>query len=378
MFVKELFLTNFRNYKEANFSFHEKINLILGDNARGKTNLLESIYLSSLGKSFRSVKDVEMIRFEAELCKVKVVAEREESEKKVEIIINKEEKTIKKDGLKIKKTSELVNHILIVVFSPEDLKIVKDNPEKRRSFMDRELCQIKPSYYANLVLYKRALSQRNACLRENEVNENMIGVWDDQLAAYGAKVIAEREKFVEKLNRISGEIHRNITDDKEKLEIFYEANVPFRGGTQEQVETLRSELEKSLVKDSARGATSVGPHRDDLRIDINDVDSKRFGSQGQQRSAALSMKLAELVLIEEETGEKAILLLDDVLSELDAGRQAFLIRSMRPAQLFITATDIGESVRKTLSDGDIFYMGEDGQKIEGLENSCRKSIFDVQ
>ena len=358
MQVKELEVINFRNYEFLNIKFHKKTNLILGDNAQGKTNLLESIYIASLGKSFRTTKDNEMIRFGAEFCKVKLLAEREESEKTVEMVIREKEKAIKKDGVKIRKTAELVNHMLVVVFSPEDLKMVKESPEKRRRFMDRELCQIKPSYYANLAFYKRALQQRNACLREKEVKDDLLEVWGAQLAAYGSKIIAARKKFVEKISRFANEIHKEITNGKENLEIFYEMNVPFLENAREQEEMFRAALEKGNPKDRMQRATSTGPHRDDLLIHISGIDSKRFGSQGQQRSAALSIKLAELALIEEETGEKAILLLDDVLSELDAGRQTFLIQSARSAQVFITAAEISPAVQKALQGGRSYHVKE--------------------
>jgi len=360
MIIKKLLISNFRNYEKAEVQFHEKVNLITGENARGKTNLLEAIYLSSLGKSFRAAADNEMIRFGEESCHIKVIAERDNEDKIVEITIGTAEKSIKVDSQKIKKTAEMVDHILIVVFSPEDLRIVKETPERRRKFIDRELCQIKPAYYANLVMYKRVLAQRNACLREGTNVEEMLGVWDEQLIHYGTAIIAERERFIQKLDKLGGKIHKDITDGKETLTIQYKASIPYQKDPQKLKEHFEAALCETRLKDIARGATSRGPHRDDLDIRFNDIDMRHFGSQGQQRTAALSMKLAELALIEEETGEKAVLLLDDVLSELDAGRQTFLIRSMAAVQIFITAAEISETIQESFANGKVFEI-KDGR-----------------
>jgi DNA replication and repair protein RecF len=244
----------------------------------------------------------------------------------------------------------------MVVFSPEDLKIVKDEPEKRRKFIDRELCQLKPIYYRNLGRYKKILQQRNSLLKQQEVKEDVIAVWDEGLAEYGAKIIQERNRFVEKLNGISREISRGITNGKEALEVSYEANVEYKESYEEQKEYLKSLLNKNLKNDIYRRSTSVGPHKDDLKICLEGVDIRHFGSQGQQRTAALSLKLAEIRLIKEETKVAPILLLDDVLSELDAERQNFLINSLEEVQLFITTTELGEEVKKQLPEGYTFSV----------------------
>ena len=244
----------------------------------------------------------------------------------------------------------------MVVFSPEDLKIVKDEPDKRRRFIDRELCQLKPVYYRNLGRYKKILQQRNCLLKQQETREDMIAVWDESLAEYGARIIQERKCFIEKLNQISREISSSITNGKEMLELSYEAGAEYKEGYEAQKEYLKKILCKNLKNDMLRRSTSAGPHKDDLKICLEGIDIRHFGSQGQQRTAALSLKLAEIRLIREETGESPILLLDDVLSELDSERQNFLINSLDEVQLFITTTELGEEVRKQLPEGYTFFV----------------------
>jgi recF protein len=356
MYLKKIELKNFRNYQEEKVEFHKKVNIITGKNAQGKTNLLEGLYILSLGKSFRTSKDSEMIGFDKEFCKVKGIALKEEKELEVEIIVGNEGKIIKIDGKKTAKNIDILENIYMVVFSPEDLKIVKEEPDKRRKFIDMELCQLKPVYYKNLARYKKILQQRNSLLKQTEVKDDIIAVWDESLAEYGAKVILERKRFIEKLNKISREISKSITNGKEAMELFYEANVKCRDTIEEQKESFLKTLNKNLKNDIFRRSTTAGPHKDDLRICVEGIDIRHFGSQGQQRTAALSLKLAEIKLIKEETGFNPILLLDDVLSELDAERQNYLINSLDEVQLFITTTEIGEEVKKKLPDGITFYV----------------------
>lgn len=356
MFLKRIELKNFRNYEEEAVEFHNKVNIITGKNAQGKTNLLESLYIMSLGKSFRTSKDTEMIGFEKEFCRAKSTSIKEGRELEIEITIGREGKTTKINGMKTAKNIDLLENVYMVVFSPEDLKIVKDEPEKRRKFIDRELCQLKPIYYRNLGRYKKILQQRNSLLKQQDIQEDVIAVWDEGLAEYGAKIIQERNRFVEKLNGISREISKGITNGKEALEISYESNVEYRWNYEEQKEYLKNLLIKNLKNDIFRRSTTVGPHKDDLKICLEGVDIRRFGSQGQQRTAALSLKLAEIRLIKEETNVAPILLLDDVLSELDSERQNFLINSLEEVQLFITTTELSEEVRKQLPEGYTFSV----------------------
>jgi DNA replication and repair protein RecF len=356
MYLKKIELKNFRNYEEETVEFHKKVNIITGKNAQGKTNLLESLYIMSLGKSFRTSKDMEMIGFEKEFCRAKSTYVKEGREHEIEIIIGREGKAIKINGVKTSKNIDLLENAYMVVFSPEDMKIVKEEPEKRRKFIDWELCQLKPVYYRNLGRYKKILLQRNSLLKQTEIKEDNLAIWDEGLAEYGAKLILERNRFIKKLNEISREISSRITDGKEALEISYEAGVECRGSYEDQKEYLKNILSKNLKKDLLRRSTTAGPHKDDLKLCVDGVDIRHFGSQGQQRTAALSLKLAEIKLIKEETGISPILLLDDVLSELDSERQNFLIKSLEEVQLFITATELNEEVIKKLPEGKTFLV----------------------
>ncbi len=369
MYLTKIELKNFRNYEEQTVEFHKNVNIITGKNAQGKTNLLESLYIMSLGKSFRTNKDVDMIGFEKDFCRVKSTSIKEERELEIEISIGKEGKTAKINGLKTTKNIDLLENVYMVVFSPEDLKIVKDEPEKRRKFIDRELCQLKPMYYRNLGRYKKILQQRNSLLKQQDVNEDVIAVWDESLAEYGAKVIQERKRFIEKMNLISKEISKSITNGKEALELSYEANIEFKENYEEQKEYVKQVLSKNLKNDIFRRSTTVGPHKDDLKICVEGIDIRHFGSQGQQRTAALSLKLAEIQLIKEETKIDPILLLDDVLSELDAERQNFLINSLKDVQLFITTTELSEEVKNKLPEGETYFI-ENG-KVTTMENNTK-------
>ena len=356
MYIKEIELYNFRNYKEQKVSFSEGVNIFIGKNAQGKTNLLEGIYLNAFGKSFKSVKDKELIRFGEEYCRIKSVSENEDGENTTEIVIKSDgRKGIKKDGIKVKKSSELLDRIYIIIFSPEDLRIVKDEPEKRRKFINRELCQIRAGYLADLNDYNKILKQRNIYLKEKQIDYDLLDIWDRQLAASGTRIIRKRKQFIEKIDEISRNIHYGITDHQERLALRYESNIPASANTEEDFYEI---LAAAREDDIRTGTTSRGPHRDDFSINADAIDLRRFGSQGQQRTAALSLKLSEIKIIEEEKGEKPILLLDDVLSELDNERQVMLIRSLGDNQLFITTTDIIESVAEKLPAGKYFKIME--------------------
>lgn len=359
MYIKHIELSNFRNYDELDVDFNQNVNLILGNNAQGKTNLLEGIYLTSIGRSFRTNKDSDLVKFDQSLAKVRADAVKEIYDTSVEIIIKKDaKKAIKKDGIHVKRTSELLDNILIVIFSPEDLKIVKDEPEKRRKFIDRELCQIKPLYYESLNNYKKTLLQRNMYLKEERIDNSILDLWDVQLAKYGSRIINIREKFVKKISDFSGKIHNSITNGKEVLFLEYNPNIQFLENLEDQEGFFYDEIKKSFQNDMRQRTTTKGPHKDDISFYVNGINMRNFGSQGQQRTCALSLKLAELNLIKEETGEDAILLLDDVMSELDIERQEYLIKTLKENQLFITTTDIDEKLLKSFPDAKIIYVDQ--------------------
>lgn len=350
MHIKEIELKNFRNYKEERVSFSENVNIFLGSNAQGKTNMLEGIYLNAIGKSFKNVKEKELIRFGEDYCRVKTVFESYGEERTTEIVISSDgKKGIKADGIKLRKTSQLIERMFIIVFSPEDLKIVKDEPEKRRRFINRELCQIRAGYLADLNDYRKVLKQRNAYLKEKEIKNEMLDIWDMQLDEYGNRIIEKRKEFIERIDKISRQIHSTLTGGREVLEIKYEPNLFSEGKREDDIKNR---------------TTGHGPHRDDIKISADGIDLRKFGSQGQQRTAALSLKLSEIKIIEEEKGEKPVLLLDDVLSELDNERQTYLINSLGENQMFITTTDIIGKVAQNLPEGKIFKIRDGEVEIE--------------
>ena len=250
----------------------------------------------------------------------------------------------------------MLEHVYIVVFSPDDLKIIKEGPEHRRRFLDRELCQIKPVYYSDLGNYKKVLKQRNFLLREKNPDQNLFNVFNASLADYGTRIVEERKRFTARLQELSSKIHSDISNGLETLKIEYETKVSDK-------EEFRYLLEKNFESDVYKGYTGFGPHKDDLKIEVNGTDIRTYGSQGQQRTAALSMKLAEIGLIKQETGCNAVLLLDDVLSELDSSRQRFLIESMKDIQVFITATEIDPAVKALLPQGFEFSIDSGYAKL---------------
>lgn len=360
MHIQQIHLKNFRNYSDQKVNFHDKVNIIIGNNAQGKTNLLEAVYMTSFAKSFRTNRDNDMILFDKENAKIEAAALKDNIELNLEIILSKNtKKMIKLNGVKLRKNVDILNHVFTVIFSPEDLRIVKDGPEKRRNFLNRELCQIKPIYYHNLYKYSKILLQRNAFLKNCKLqnDEKLLSIWNEEMVHYGLNIIKERNIFIKKLNKISSHIHSNVTDGKENLVLSYECNV--KAYEQDMAENKKI-YEKALKyvenKDYLRGNTSIGPHKDDIHISVNGQDVRNFGSQGQQRTASLSLKLAEIQLIFEETGEMPILLLDDVLSELDAGRQKFLIHFLKNMQVFITTTEISEFLKINLPENYIFQV----------------------
>ncbi len=353
MYIESIKLQNFRNYPALDLDFHPNVNIILGDNAQGKTNLLEAVYVTSLGKSFRTYRDSEMIRFGEDMARVCIRYVKGGSPSETELIINPRSKAVKVNGVKIRKTADLVDNMYQVIFSPEDLRIVKDGPEKRRGFIDRELCQIRTSYFSDVMRYNKVLKQRNAYLKEDVINADALSVWDENLAAYGNRIIKARAGFIEKINAISGAIQAEITGGREALDVRYEPDVS-------PDEDMLCAVRAAGKADIYGRTTSRGPHRDDVAIFVDGNDIRRYGSQGQQRTAALALKLAEIRLIKEETGEDAVLLLDDVLSELDAERQNYLINTFGNIQLFITAADISPDVMSRLPEGKTIHIKDGG------------------
>ena len=358
MVIKSLKLKNYRNYELLDMTFDSKTNILYGDNAQGKTNILEALYLSGTTKSHRGTKDRDLIQFGREESHLETIVEKKGMEFQIDMHLKKNSpKGIAINKIPIRKASELFGIVHFVFFSPEDLNIIKDGPAGRRRFIDLELSQIDKVYLSNLSNYNRIINQRNSLLKELYHQDHLmdtLDIWDMQLAEYGTKVIESRKQFIRQVNQIIADIHYRLTGGRERIELSYESSL---GSL-----SLEQALKKNRERDIRMKSTSVGPHRDDLCFLSGDLDIRKFVSQGQQRTAALSLKLAELDLIKEETGENAVLLLDDVMSELDSTRQEFLIRSLSDIQLFITSTEITDNLKKTVEKGKIFKVS--GGKIE--------------
>lgn len=369
MFISKLKLINFRNYSGLEIMLHDKLNIFIGNNAQGKTNIIESIYLAGFGKSFRTNKDKELIKINNDRAYVKIEGQKRYGEISIELRLwDNKNKEIKTNGISLTKLSELLGNINVVIFSPEDLKLIKGGPSERRRFIDREISHINKKYYYNIMSYNKVLLQRNNLLKNIAYNRTLLktmDIWNDKLVEYGTGVILKRIEFTDRLNSLSRLMHRRITDGKEDLEVRYLSNLKVNSKTtsEEIYKIFKTKLEMKLENDIKRGFTTVGPHKDDLGIYINDDDIRIFGSQGQQRTAALSLKLSEIEIIKAEIGEYPILLLDDVMSELDINRQKFLIKSLKNVQTFITITEIPESMVPIVKNGNIYKISK-GSVIE--------------
>ena len=340
MNIRSIELKNFRNYENLEISFDEGTNILFGDNAQGKTNILEAAYMSGTTKSHKGSRDREMIRFGEEEAHLKTVVVRGGREYQIDMHLKKNRaKGIAIDKIPIKKASELFGILNIVFFSPEDLNIIKNGPAERRRFLDSELCQLDRIYLADLTNYNKILAQRNKLLKDMIYRSSLsdtLPVWDMQLIETGKKIIRRRKQFVDELREIVSDIHYRISGGKEELFLKYEPNI-------DDI-FFEDELSRAKEKDKKLCQTSVGPHRDDLLFSIGDVDIRKYGSQGQQRTAALSLKLAEIELVKKIKKEYPILLLDDVLSELDGKRQDHLLASIRHIQTIITCTGLDDFI----------------------------------
>lgn len=341
MFIKKLVLNGYRSYDHAELVPSTGLNLLLGDNAVGKTNALEAIFLCALGRSHRTSHDAELIGHSLAGGYVGLQASTRTGTRTIEIKLRANEpKQVFVDRSKCERTAQLMGVINVVMFSPEDLSLVKSSPAVRRQFMDMELCQIQPAYYAKAALYNAALRQRNALLREafaiGGADFEMLDMWNAQAARLGADIMRARRGFMDELSTVAHDMHKRLTGNREELFVSYEPNVDFEGDDAEYA--IYDALSKSREDDVRRGFTTRGPHRDDIDIKLADGSVRVYGSQGQQRTAALSLKLSELALMRQALGEPPVLLLDDVLSELDESRQRALTEVAFDCQCFITAT----------------------------------------
>lgn len=352
MIVKSLELKDYRNYNNLNISFSEGTNILYGGNAQGKTNILESIYLCGTTKSHRGSKDREVINFEKDESHIRLFLEKNKITHRIDLHLKKNKaKGVAIDGIPIKRQGELFGMLNLVFFSPEDLYIIKDGPGQRRRFLDLELCQLDKIYLSDLTNYNKVLEQRNNLLKQIGFNRDLLDtlyVWDNKLLEYGRKIIESRQDFVMRLNEIVFDIHKKLTGEKEEILLQYEPNV--------KASEFEEKLKKTLERDLNLKMTNAGPHRDDLCFMINKIDIRKFGSQGQQRTAALSCKLAEIELVRSVIKENPILLLDDVLSELDRQRQTHLLNSIGALQTIITCTGMEEFVSHRFEYDRIFQI----------------------
>lgn len=356
MLIKSLKLKNYRNYELLDLTFDPKTNILYGDNAQGKTNILEALYLSGTTKSHRGTKDRDLIQFGSDEAHLETVVEKRGTDFQIDMHLKKNSpKGIAINKIPIRKASELFGIIHFVFFSPEDLNIIKEGPSGRRRFIDLELSQLDKVYLSNLSNYNRIINQRNSLLKDLYRQEHLIetlDIWDMQLVEYGTKVIEGRKQFVERVNEIIADIHYKLTGGKERITLTYEKSI---GNL-----SLEQALKKNRERDLRMKSTSVGPHRDDLCFMSGSLDIRKFGSQGQQRTAALSLKLSEIELVKSLIQDTPVLLLDDVLSELDKHRQNYLLDSIHDIQTVITCTGLDEFVNHRFSINKIFHV-QNGQ-----------------
>jgi DNA replication and repair protein RecF len=359
MYISSLELADFRNIASLHMEFSQGTNILYGENAQGKTNILESMYMLSTTKSHRGVRDRDMIRFGVEEAHIRSQIMKGGLDHRIDMHLRKNKsKGIAIDGQRIRKASELIGLLHIVFFSPEDLGIVKNGPAERRRFMDMELCQLDAAYLHDLNQYNKTVENRNRLLRDMYQFPDLqdtLGVWDAQLAGYGRRIIESRRRFIEDLNHIVGEIHGKLSGNREHLVIQYEPNT--------EADELEEKLLRNRERDIRMKMTSTGPHRDDFSFMDGETDLRRYGSQGQQRTCALSLKLSEIDLVKRIIGHRPVLMMDDVLSELDSGRQNYLLGTIGGIQTFITCTGLDEFVNNRFQIDRVFRI-ENGACVE--------------
>lgn len=358
MYIKKIQMLNYRNYKSLNIDLGKNVNVFMGDNAQGKTNILEAIYYCAFAKSHRTSKDKELISWNEDKAYISVLVGKDRLDKTIDINILKDgKKAIRINKIKASKIGELFGNFNVVMFSPEDLRIIKDSPSIRRKFIDMELCQLDSKYYYNLVQYNKVLNERNIILKNRKIDKNIIDIYDIQLANFGNNIIKKRLYYINKLNLYGRNIHKEISSGKENIEFKYVSTVKDFENIEDNFYTL---LKKNREKDIDKGITSIGPHRDDFTVFINGIDTKSFGSQGQQRSAVLTMKFSSLKIIKELTSEYPVLLLDDVLSELDFNRKKYILSTIGDIQTIITCTGI-EDLTSYLDKKSKVFKVKDGE-----------------
>lgn len=363
MRIDHLELLNYRNYEKLELSFSPEINVFIGENAQGKTNIMESLYVLSMAKSHRTSNDKELIRWESEYGKIKADVHRKYGNLPLEITLSKKGKSAKVNHLEQRRLSDYIGQLNVVMFAPEDLNLVKGSPQIRRRFIDMEIGQISPLYLHDLLTYQKLLKQRNHMLKQNygkkAIDDVMFDVYTEQFIEAAVKIIRKRYQFMDLLQKWAEPIHQGISRGLEQLQIRYQ---PISGlkpewTSEEMASFLEQKLAEVRKRELERGLTLVGPHRDELQFFVNGYDVQTYGSQGQQRTTALSLKLAEIELIKQEVGEAPVLLLDDVLSELDDYRQSHLLNTIKGSvQTFVTTTSVDGIQHETIQSARLFEV----------------------
>lgn len=346
MYIKQIILKDYRNYTQDKIEFVTKSNIVIGKNAQGKTNILEAVYFCAFGKSFRTTKDTELIKKGSVAFRIRIDFFKNNRDQIIDIIYRQDQKKqILLNEVPLKNIIELIGCINVVLFSPEDLKLIKGGPSERRRFLDREISHLSKRYIDDLVNYHKILNQRNKLLKSIFFKPSLkksLDVWDEQLVQFGINVIRKRADFIDKLDKIAKITHKSLTYGKETISVQYFSSLMTHSTF--EYDKIEIEFKKQLInaheKDIKYGFTSIGPHKDDLIIKIDENDTRKYASQGQQRTAALTLKLSEIKVIEQEIGETPILLLDDVMSELDLERQSLLTQAIKGMQTILTTTDL--------------------------------------
>jgi DNA replication and repair protein RecF len=363
MYIEQLALKNYRNYEELNISFENKVNVILGENAQGKTNVMESIYVLAMAKSHRTSNDKDLIRWDEEYAKMDGRIHKKYGSIPMQLIISKKGKKARCNHIEQQKLSQYVGNMNVVMFAPEDLHLVKGSPQVRRRFIDMEIGQVSPIYLHDMSQYQKILQQRNHFLKmlqiKKQTDQMMLEILTEQFIQTAVKIVTKRFEFLRMLESWAKPIHKGISRGLEDLEIEYKPSVDVleEQDWSKMVECFEEKFNKVKMKEIERGTTMFGPHRDDLQFFVNKRDVQTFGSQGQQRTTALSLKLAEIELIHSEIGEYPILLLDDVLSELDDYRQSHLLNTIQgKVQTFVTTTSVEGIDHQTLREASTFLV----------------------
>lgn len=362
MRIRSIRLMNFRNYDQLNIELGKDVNVFQGENAQGKTNILESIYYCAFGRSHRTSKLKDLIQWDSKNANIQVYIEKDRLDKTIDInLLSDGRKSISINKVKLTKIGDLLGVLNVVMFSPEDLKIVKESPGLRRRFLDMEISQLDKRYYNSLVAYNKVLAERNALLKSRRIDRNILEIYDLKLCEEAAYIAKQRVNYVNLLNTYGKSIHQEITTQKEEIRYVYKSSFSLDGNLKEN---LKKELIRKRETDIERGTTSAGIHRDDFTILINNVDAKDFGSQGQQRTAVLTMKFSSLEIIKKIKGEYPILLLDDVLSELDLSRKKFILKSIENIQTVITCTGV-ENIEEYLTGNYRLFNVQNGSIMDG-------------